>query len=133
MRTEPARFEVRTEWMYSEPDPRIVVPPGRTRHAFYRGGKVVRSDLTLQEHRRAELLSNLSDAVGAFGDDKDLIVEVRLKDTPEEPVHMLVLAGGVFRTACLKALYDEGTTLRVTGTDRLLTCTVCRTELGLEA
>lgn len=87
MRTSPVRIEVRTEWLYTAYDPRVIVPEGRTRHPFSRGGHVVRSDVPTTYEHMQDLASHLHRAVSAFGDDKDLVIEVRLAEqpSPESP------------------------------------------------
>ncbi|MGW0920621.1 hypothetical protein ACWD3J_16590 [Streptomyces sp. NPDC002755] len=80
MRTEPVRIAARTEWLYSEYDPRAIVPEGRTRHAFSRSAKVTASDAPSPYESMQDLASHLHCAVAAFGDDKDLVIEVRLAD-----------------------------------------------------
>lgn len=80
MRTEPVRIAARTEWLYSEYDPTVIVPEGRTRHAFSRSAKVTASDVPSPYESMQDLASHLHRAVAAFGDDKDLVIEVRLAD-----------------------------------------------------
>lgn len=80
MREEPARIHVRTEWLYSEPDPRAVLPEGRTRHAFSRGGHVTSSDVPSPYSHQQSIADHIHRAVAAFGDDKNLVIEVRLAD-----------------------------------------------------
>lgn len=78
MRTEPVRLAVRTEWLYDE-EPRIVaLPEGRTHWPFARGGNVTASDLPAQRESQQDFNSHMHRAMTAFGDDKDLVVEVRL-------------------------------------------------------
>ncbi|MFE6939631.1 hypothetical protein [Streptomyces chartreusis] len=80
MRTEPVRIAARTEWLYREYDPRVIVPEGRTRHAFSRSAKVTASAVPSPYESMQDLASHLYRAVAAFGDDKDLVIEVRLAD-----------------------------------------------------
>lgn len=84
MRTEPVRIKMRTEWLYAEYDPDVIVPEGRTRHAFYRGGLVTDSDVPSPYEHMQDIASHLHRAIAAFGDDKNLVIEVRLAE--EEPV-----------------------------------------------
>lgn len=80
MRTEPVRLAVRTEWLYDE-EPRIVAfPEGRTHWPFARGGNVTASDVPAPRESQQDLNSHMHRAMTAFGDDKDLIVEVRLAE-----------------------------------------------------
>lgn len=85
MREEPVRIHVRTEWLYSELDERAVVPPGRTRHALSRSGRVTTSDVPSPYEHLQGVASHLHRAIAAFGDDKDLIIEVRLAESPDKP------------------------------------------------
>ena len=79
MRTEPVHIAVRTEWLYSEGTDALL-PEGRTRHPFGRGGDVVASDVPSPHAHQQDLASHIHRAVSAFGDDKDLIIEVRLAE-----------------------------------------------------
>jgi len=76
-RTEPVQIKIRTEWHYSEPSPDTSPYPGEIRHAYSRAGDIVESPVT----SRYEHLNSISDhvyrAIEAFGDDADLIIEVR--------------------------------------------------------
>lgn len=85
MRTDPVRIEVRTEWLYSEYNPRTLVPEGRTRHPFARGGNVTHSDVPTEYEHLQSLNDHISRAVEAFGDDKDLVIEVRLAGPAGKP------------------------------------------------
>lgn len=82
MRTAPVRIHVRTEWLYGERDPEVIRRDGRTRWAFSRSGHVTSSDVPSSVPHMQDIASHLERAVAAFGDDKDLIIEVRLS-TPE--------------------------------------------------
>ena len=84
MRTDPVRIAVRTRWLYSEFDPRIAVPEGRTRHAFNRSGIVTASDVPSRYEHQQSVASHVHRAVETFGDDKDLVIEVRLAADLEE-------------------------------------------------
>ena len=80
----PVRIDLRTEWMYSDPRPdrrgdECVCCPGR--HAFSRGGHVVRSDVPSPYSTQQDVASHLWRAISAFGDDRDLVIEVRTRDT----------------------------------------------------
>lgn len=80
MRTDPVRIDVRTRWLYSDYDPRVIVPAGRTRHPFSRSGSVTRSDVPSRYEHMQDIAAHVWRAVEAFGDDKDLVIEVRLAD-----------------------------------------------------
>lgn len=84
MQTDCIRIEVRTKWLYSEYDPKVLVPEGRTRHAFARGGEVTCSDVPTKYEHVQSLNDHISRAVAAFGDDKDLVIEVRLAGHADE-------------------------------------------------
>lgn len=79
MRQEPAIIEVHTTWLYSEYDPRVLVPEGRTRHPFSRGGQVVASTLPEPSWSAHTVADYLHHAISAFGDDADLEIVVRRK------------------------------------------------------
>lgn len=103
MRTEPVHVTVRTEWLYSD-SLDAVVPEGRTRHPFARGGHVVASDLpdvgqSLRDH--------VYRAVSAFGDDKDLIVEVRLDRVEPTDAEVEALAVGMWKHSGEESRWDE--------------------------
>lgn len=78
-RTEPVTIDVRTEWLYSERDggrgDACICCPAR--HAFSRGGKVVRSDVPARYSSENDLQAHIHRAIGLFGDDADLVIEVR--------------------------------------------------------
>ncbi|MFJ2420683.1 hypothetical protein [Streptomyces brevispora] len=78
IRTEPVRIAVRTEWLYSEYNPKTLLPEGRTRHPFSRSGRVTASDVPSDYAHMQDVAAHLYRAVAAFGDDKDLVIEVRL-------------------------------------------------------
>ncbi len=78
MRTDPVRIEMRTEWLYSEPDQSLVAQGHPRRHAFARSGHVTRSDVPSTLSHMQDINSHLHRAIAAFGDDKDLVIEVRL-------------------------------------------------------
>ena len=82
MRTEPVRIELRTEWLYSERQEGILLPEGRTRHPFSRSGRVTSSDVP-PRYDDNSLTGHLHRAISAFGDDKDLVIEVRLAERDE--------------------------------------------------
>lgn len=74
----PQTFKVRTEFRYSEYDPQSNVPEGQTRHAFSRSGSVTDSGtVPSQFSTQQDLSSHLFRAIAQFGDDVDLVVEVR--------------------------------------------------------
>ena len=86
-RDEPVRIDLRTEWLYSDEraDRRgdeCACCPGR--HAFARGGHVVRSDVPSPYASQQDVASHLWRAISAFGDDRDLVIEVRPRDTEVE-------------------------------------------------
>lgn len=73
MRTQPAIIRVRTKWLYLAPGGR------RTRwHPFSRWGSVVSADVQPGSPMDVYIDDYVREAVTAFGDDKDLIIEVRL-------------------------------------------------------
>ncbi|MCX5103498.1 hypothetical protein [Streptomyces sp. NBC_00439] len=78
MRTEPVQITVRTEWLYSEYNPKTFLPEGRTRHPFSRSGRGTASDVPSDYETMQDLAAHMHRAVAAFGDDKDLVIEVRL-------------------------------------------------------
>ena len=83
MRTEPVRVAVRTEWRYTS-DSEGSHPYGRGPWPFGRGGYVTESDVPgPYKSSSQDLEAHLHRAVSAFGDDKDLVVEVRLADDPK--------------------------------------------------
>ncbi|WP_405824289.1 hypothetical protein OG705_29330 [Streptomyces sp. NBC_00838] len=59
MRTAPVRIAARTEWLYSEYNPEILLPEGRTRHAFSRSAKVTASDVPSPHEAAQDLHSHL--------------------------------------------------------------------------
>lgn len=76
-RTEPVRIKLRTQWFYSEKREDIILQPGELRHAFYRGGDVVESDVPSPYSNMSGVSDHLHRAIELFGDDVDLIIEVR--------------------------------------------------------
>lgn len=84
-RTEPVRIGLRTEWLYSKPDrfPACACCPGR--HAFSRGGHVVSSDVPSAYTNQHDVVSHLWRAIAAFGDDADLVIEVRRAEVTTPP------------------------------------------------
>ncbi|MFE4332466.1 hypothetical protein ACFRQM_24500 [Streptomyces sp. NPDC056831] len=80
MRTELVKFAMRTEWLYSQYNPKAHLPEGHTRHPFSRSSKVTRSDVPSSSEHLQDIASHLHRAVAAFGDDKDLVIEVRLAE-----------------------------------------------------
>jgi hypothetical protein len=87
-RTEPVRIGVKNEWMYSErksavgPDG-IEVRSGDIcvccpdRHIFSRASFVTSSDVPARGDYEADLASHLYRALARFGDDADLVIEIR--------------------------------------------------------
>lgn len=87
-RSEPVRFELRTRFLYSGDTtcsggtmPALV--EGRARHAFGRGGEVTRSDVPTSYKHMNHAAAHLGRAIAAFGDDADLVIEVRRAAPPE--------------------------------------------------
>lgn len=76
-RTEPVRIKLRTKWLYSEERENIILRPGELRHAFSRGGDVVESDVPSTYSHMQATSDHLHRAIELFGDDADLIIEVR--------------------------------------------------------
>lgn len=84
MRERPVRILLRTLWLYSEDrPPKILVPEGRSTHPFSRGGDVTYSDVPSQYKHMQDISSHVYRAVAAFGDDKDVMIEVSLVDDTE--------------------------------------------------
>ncbi len=81
MREAPAVIEVHTTWLYSAYDPRVIVPAGRTRHPFSRGGEVVASSIPEPEWSDHRLIDYVKHAIAAFGDDAHLEIIIRKKET----------------------------------------------------
>lgn len=90
----PVRFEVRTCWHYSGdvevsgrggPHVMTAVNPetGLARHAFSRAGSITRTDVPSPYEHQQDIVSNLWRAIEAFGDDTDLVIEVRRKGEGE--------------------------------------------------
>lgn len=73
-RTEPVQIEARTEWLYSEDD-RCLCCEGR--HAFSRGAQVTASPVPSNLAQDNYLRDHIYRAIQLFGDDADLIIEVR--------------------------------------------------------
>lgn len=85
IRTDPVRIGVRTEFLYSTRTDGIALPPGRTRHAFAQSGRVTSSDVPAPyDSLHDDIRGHLYRAIAAFGDDKDLIIEVRLRGADDE-------------------------------------------------
>lgn len=106
MRTEPVRLAVRTQWLYSD-NLDAVVPEGRTRHPFSRGGDVVASDVPSPYEHQQDLASHMHRAVSAFGDDKDLVVEVRLAHADPTDEEVEALAVGMWKHSGEEHGWDE--------------------------
>lgn len=107
MRTEPVRLAVRTEWLYSEYNPKVVVPEGRTRHPFATGGDVVASDVPSPYESQQDFNSHMHRAVSEFGDDKDLIVEVRLAHADPSDAEVEALAVEMWKHSDDERRWDE--------------------------
>ena len=87
-RTEPGTILLRSQWSYSHPtDPPALIPESREAsglHPFSRGGKVVRTDWPHWiDGFSNDVAANVWRAVESFGDDADIVIEVRLA-RPEE-------------------------------------------------
>lgn len=82
MRTDPVRLNVRTEWLYNG-EPGTTQPGGHSPWPFARGGDVVSSNLPSPQESQQDLTSQVHRAVEVFGDDKNLVVEVRLAETAQ--------------------------------------------------
>lgn len=107
MRTEPVRLAVRTEWLYDE-EPRIVaLPEGRTHWPFARGGNVTASDLPAQRESQQDFNSHMHRAMTAFGDDKDLVVEVRLAHADPSDAEVEALAVEMWKHSDDERRWDE--------------------------
>jgi len=77
-RTEPGTILVRSEWDYSPSEQQETgVWP------FSRGGDVVRSDWPQQYDQFNDIRGHVYAAICSFGDDADIVIEVRLA-RPEE-------------------------------------------------
>ncbi|GAB3176177.1 hypothetical protein GCM10027059_50660 [Myceligenerans halotolerans] len=77
-RIEPVRVMVRTRWLYAHPRPGS--RPGR--HAFSRSGEVVASDVPSASEHAQSIWDHVYRAVAVFGDDADLVIEVRRAQPP---------------------------------------------------
>lgn len=84
MRTAPGTISIRTRWLYSDPNPQTVLPEGRTRHPFSRGGDVTASDWPSSYEHMQGIADHVYRAVESFGDDHDVEIEVRLADARAE-------------------------------------------------
>lgn len=81
-RREPVRIEIRTTFRYSDSPP-IRQPDGslRAAHAYSRGGVVTGSDVPSSSKWQQAITDHLWRAIAAFGDDVDLVIEVRRKSS----------------------------------------------------
>lgn len=88
-RTEPGTILLRSEWLYSHPDPDrpAMVPESRKvsgLHPFSRCGSVVRTDWPHWiDGFSTDVAANVWRAIEEFGDDADIVIEVR-RARPEE-------------------------------------------------
>ena len=83
-RTEPVRIDVRTKWLYSEErpgEPGCICCEGR--HVFSTGGHVARSDVPAPYSHMDAIADHVHRAIRQFGDDADLVIEVRRRDTSD--------------------------------------------------
>lgn len=82
-RTDPVRFGVRTCFLYSgttvtsQGTLLALQSSGAARHAFSRGGTVTHSEVPATSGLGDSPVDHLWRAIAAFGDDADLVVEVR--------------------------------------------------------
>lgn len=84
-RTEPGRILVRSKWMYSPTDESADrTAKSKGTWAFSRGASVVSTDWPhwIEGHDTG-VADNLHRAISSYGDDVDLVIEVRLA-RPEE-------------------------------------------------
>ena len=87
-RTEPSVLRVRSRWLYSPADPKMTADPlarAKGSWAFARGVEVVESDFPppyAYAHMN-DLHEHLHRMLSSYGDDVDLVIEVRLA-RPEE-------------------------------------------------
>lgn len=70
----PVEIQIRTGWLYSESDDCLCCPG---RHAFSRGATVVASPVPSRYDHMNSVNDHVYRAVELFGDDADLIIEVR--------------------------------------------------------
>lgn len=69
-----ATIEVRNRWLYNDSDECICCPG---KHAFGRGADVVSSDV--RPISGDDVASHVLTALSAFGDDAEIVIEIRLK------------------------------------------------------
>lgn len=107
MRTEPARVAVRTEWRYTN-DSEGPHPYGREPWPFARGGYVTESDVPGPYKSSSQYLEDhLHRAISAFGDDKNLVVEVRLAHADPSDAEVEALAVGMWKRSGEGHGWDE--------------------------
>lgn len=91
-RTDPVRFGVRTCFLYSgctdtsQGTLPALRPSGAARHAFSRRGTVTHSEVPATSGLGDSPVDHYWRAIAAFGDDADLVVEVRrsTSTTPDQ-------------------------------------------------
>lgn len=85
-RSKPGTITVRTRFLYSEPDPKVLVPQRQARHAFARGGDVISTDWPSNSGHMQDVASHIHRAVASFSDDAEVEISVRLvrRLDPEE-------------------------------------------------
>lgn len=82
-RADPVRFGARTRFLYSGTTVTSqgtlpgLLPSGTARHAFSRGRTVTHSEVPANSGLCDSPVDHLWRAIAAFGDDADLVVEVR--------------------------------------------------------
>lgn len=108
MRTDPVRITMRTEWFYSE-NPRTTPSGEQSYWPYSREGNIVSADIPEENLSSRDLYGHMHRAVAAFGDDKDLIVEVRLADANADPTDAEVeaLAMGMWKHSGEEQCWDE--------------------------
>lgn len=107
MRTEPVRVAVRTEWRYTS-DSEGSHPYGRGPWPFSRGGYVTESDVPgPYKSSSQDLEAHLHRAISAFGDDKNLVVEVRPADADPTDAEVEALAMGMWKHSGEERCWDE--------------------------
>ena len=106
MRTDPARITMRTEWLYSE-NPRISPSGEQSYWPYSREGNIVSADISKKGLSSRDLYGHVHSAVAAFGDDKDLIVEVRLADADPTDAEVEALAMGMWKHSGEERHWDE--------------------------
>lgn len=73
-RTEPVQIKVKARWLYSQGQSCLCCAG---RHAFSRGADIVASPVTSRTPHLNAISDHVYRAIEEFGDDADLIIEVR--------------------------------------------------------